>query len=293
MNTKYKYKKIDAFTSGTSLGNPAACLYLSSGESLCDNIMLDIAKRHKGFVSEVVYCSSSDDGIKLTYYSSEREVDFCGHGTIACMYSLIKNDPYLLAQQEIYIDTNRKGKLTVYNQISEKDAVLIASPDPVYIGTQLSIDQIAENLGLFSKDLNTELPIDLIDAGLRTLVVPIGDLETVKSFYPDEHELKEFCVKYDIDIILVYSMETAEKNNIAHTRVFAPKFGYLEDPATGSGNSSFGYYMLKNGLWDKSDCVIEQGGNDRIFNKVSLSYKNSAVLFGGSATVRIDGVYIV
>ncbi len=46
------------------------------------------------------------------------------------------------------------------------------------------------------------------------------------------------------------------KQNIAHTRVFAPKFGYLEDPATGSGNSAFGYYMLKNALWDGTPATI-------------------------------------
>jgi PhzF family phenazine biosynthesis protein len=96
-----------------------------------------------------------------------------------------------------------------------------------------------------------------------------------------------------IDIILIYSLEVRQQNNIAHTRVFAPKFGYLEDPATGSGNSAFGYYMRKNNLWNGADCRIEQGGNDRVFNSVYLSMENEAVLFGGSATTRIDGVYNV
>jgi len=52
----YQYRKIDAFTSGKSLGNPAACIYLEENQSLTDSEMLDIAKQHKGFVSEVVYC---------------------------------------------------------------------------------------------------------------------------------------------------------------------------------------------------------------------------------------------
>jgi predicted PhzF superfamily epimerase YddE/YHI9 len=50
-------------------------------------------------------------------------------------------------------------------------------------------------------------------------------------------ELKRFCVKSQIDIIEVYTAETRNKRNDYRTRVFAPTFGYLEDPATGSGNS--------------------------------------------------------
>jgi PhzF family phenazine biosynthesis protein len=293
MNHSYKYKKIDAFTAGASLGNPAACIYLDSHEQLSAASMLEIARQHKGFVSEVVYCTDNADGIHLVYYSSECEVDFCGHGTIACMYSLIKDTPALLAQKEISIQTNKKGRLTVYNMIQEQDAVLITAPQPRYIGSSLGVDTIAKNLGVERSALDDTLPIDLIDAGLRTLLVPLRDLETEISVFPDEQELKNFCIQEDIDIILIFTGKVAEENHIAHTRVFAPKYGYLEDPATGSGNSAFGYYMLKNGLWNEADCIIEQGGNDRVFNDVYLSYKDSAVLFGGSATVRIDGLYML
>ena len=51
---KYAYKKIDAFTFGGSLGNPAACLYLDDEQELTHEEMLDIAQQHKGFVSEVI-----------------------------------------------------------------------------------------------------------------------------------------------------------------------------------------------------------------------------------------------
>lgn len=50
----YEYRKIDAFTTGKSLGNPAACIYLEREQSLSDEEMLDIAKQHKGFVSDLL-----------------------------------------------------------------------------------------------------------------------------------------------------------------------------------------------------------------------------------------------
>jgi PhzF family phenazine biosynthesis protein len=255
--------------------------------------MLDIAKQHKGFVSEVVFCERQESTILLTYYSSECEVEFCGHGTIACMYSLIKETPALLDQKEITIQTSRKGALTVYNRIAVQNAVLITAPEPAHIGTQLDRAAISSSLCVSPCAISSAAPIDLIDAGLRTLIVPMCDLATETSVFPPEYELRNFCIQNDIDIILIFSMETRGAGHLAHTRVFAPRFGYLEDPATGSGNSAFGYYMLKNGLWDKSDCIIEQGGNDRVFNRIRLSLMNGKVLFGGSATTRIGGVYYV
>ncbi len=290
---KLKYKKIDAFTSGESLGNPAACLFIGK-EKLSEDEMLAIAKQHKGFVSEVVFCSDSETAdCKLTYYSSECKVDFCGHGTIAAMYEILKADEKLCSKAELVIDTNKKGQLTVYNRIAEEDAVYITAPQAQYLTVPVTLVNIAIALNIPATAISDSLPIDFIDAGLKTLIVPLNDYKLEISLFPDEKKLKEFCLDNGIDIILIFSKETAKEGFIAHTRVFAPKFGYLEDPATGSGNSAFGNYMLKNGLWDGSPTAIEQGGNDRIFNTVKLTTHNKDILFGGRATLRIDGVYLL
>ena len=286
------YKKIDAFTSEGSLGNPAACIYLKNDEILTELEMLDIAKQHKGFVSEVIYCKpKSENTFELVYFSSECEVDFCGHGTIACMYSLIKENNELINKKELFIITRKKGKLTVFNEINTQNAVYITAPNPQNIGTKLQIDEIANNLSIKINKISMLHPIDLIDAGLKTLIVPIINLKEEINIFPNEQTLKSFCINNDIDIILIFTLETANSQNIAHTRVFAPKFGYLEDPATGSGNSAFGYYMLKNNIWDGSPVTIEQGGIDRIFNLINLSFSDNKLLFGGKATVRIEGKY--
>ncbi len=291
MSQAYKYKKVDAFTADGSMGNPAACLYLEPSQTLHEEQMLAIARQHKGFVSEMVYCRKDAEGILLTYYSSECEVDFCGHGTIACLYGLIKDSPDLMKQKTIPVRTNKKGGLSIYNRIGEQDAVYITAPEPEYLGTDLRAEDIAGKLGVRPYEIRPDLPVDRIDAGLRTLIVPLSGLQTEISIFPDETELRLFCDANGVDIILIFSLDTQNPASLAHTRVFAPKFGYLEDPATGSGNSAFGYYLLKNGLWDGRDCRIEQGGKDRVFNSVHLSTVNGAVVFGGSSTIRIEGAY--
>ena len=290
---QYGYVKSNAFTSGDSLGNPAACIFTGQ-EELTPEQMQAIAAEHKGFVMEVVFCSKSDKAdCKLTYYSSECEVEFCGHGTIATMYTMVKETPELMAKPVITAETNRKGIIEVYNAIEEEDAVYITAPDPIEHPMKLSIAQIEDALTLPHGSIRNDLPIRIIDAGLRTLLVPIVDLETEISVYPNEQSLKSFCESNDIDIILVFSKQTAHASAFAHTRVFAPKFGYLEDPATGSGNSAFANYLLSEGLWEGEPITIEQGGNDRIFNSVKLKCKDGKVLFGGKATKKIEGYYYI
>jgi PhzF family phenazine biosynthesis protein len=289
---EYNYKKINAFTNPNSLGNPAACIYLNEEDVLSATDMLEIAKQHKGFVSEVVYCRESKTReLHLTYYSSECEVDFCGHGTIACMYSLIKNSLDLMKREEIPVRTNKKGEITVYNKIVEENAVYITAPDPVYGKIKVSTAETAKVLGIPAESISKSYPMELIDAGLKTFIIPINTLSDEVSMYPDIRELEAFCVANNIDIILVYSWEVQQKGFFAHTRVFAPKFGYLEDPATGSGNSAFGYYLLENHLWDGAPLAIEQGGIRMAYNTVKLCMDKSKVLFGGAATDCIVGKY--
>lgn len=130
---------------------------------------------------------------------------------------------------------------------------------------------------------------------MNTLIVPIKSLESCLSLLPDQLVLKDFCLKNGIDIILAFTGEVADRRNKFRTRVFAPKFGYLEDPATGSGNSAFGYYLLRNGLWSGDDLSIEQGNSRNFPNIVKLNTvkdeDRSNVIFGGGAVVKIDDTY--
>ena len=290
---EFKYYKVDAFTSGKSLGNPAA--FIDTGNiELTSEEMLKIGKEHKGFVSEIVFCNKSYKAdVKLIYYSSECEVSFCGHGTIATIYELIINKNELMEKEEIIIETNKKGLLKVYNKMPNENAVFITAPKPVWNKVPVSIKDIALALKINEKEISLELPLDFIDAGLRTLIVPIEKYEKEISIYPEQEELRLFCIKNEIDIILIFTKETSKKEYIAHTRVFAPKFGYLEDPATGSGNSAFGYYMLKNKMWNGGMVSIEQGGENIVFNEIKLTTNNGEVLFGGKATKRIEGMYFL
>lgn len=290
----FNFKKIDAFATKNSDGNPAGYIQLSSFNEINDKEMLKIAQELKGYVNEVGYISKVDTSTyKLRYFSSEREVEFCGHATIAIMYDIIKNDTELINKGEVNINTN-KGKLVVQNRIKDEDAVFIMSPIPEFNSTKITKEEISK--ALKTKTSNIINKPEIINAGLETLIVSIKSIETTLNIKPELEELKEFCINNKIDIIEVFCTEVVNSKSAYRTRVFAPTFGYLEDPATGSGNSAFGYYLLKHKKWDGKIISLEQCGEKERYNIVKIkTYKDkngfSRVLFGGGAVVRIEGKY--
>ena len=295
---EFKFKKIDAFATERSNGNPAGYIWLNAQSDINEKEMLQIAKELKGLVNEVGYVLRiAEDSFVLKYYSSEREVDFCGHATIAIMYDLIKNDPRLLQLTLLQIKTNR-GELKVENRIEKEDAVFIMSPEPIEKESVSDVHNLAEKLKISTSEIEDGYPISVINAGLSTLLVPIKSLKSILNISPELEELKHFCFNSGIDIIEVFTDEVADESNNFRTRVFAPTFGYMEDPATGSGNSAFGYYMIKNGLWKDDIITIEQNAFKDRYNIVKLQRQsdingNDRVLFGGGAITRIEGKYII
>jgi len=295
---EFQFKKIDAFATEHSAGNPAGMILLDNLADITIAEMQQIALELKGFVSEVGYISRvSDNGFELKYYSSEREVDFCGHATIAIIYDLLKNDAYLQQFEILHLKTNR-GILKAKNRIKEEDAVFILSPEPYTVSTLPDMQSIAEALGITIEDIDPALPISIINAGLTTLLIPIQSLYSILRISPDLTTLKDFCVRSEIDIIEVFTGNVTDPYNNYRTRVFAPTFGYLEDPATGSGNSAFGYYLLENNLWDSETITIEQNGLKDQYNIIKLQCQadengSKRILFGGGAITRIEGKYIL
>ena len=293
---RFRFKKIDAFVERQSGGNPAGCIYLPDQDALSADGMQQIARELAGFVSEVVYIYSDEGYTALRYFSPKREVLFCGHCTVAVMHDLIKNDPDLARNPIIRIHVNGRV-LLVRNEIASADSVFVSTPLPQFINTDLTCDDVAAALKIPPGEITEKKRIMLVNAGLATLIVPFTSLNTLLSLYPDQKNLREFCLAHGIEIILVFTDGVSANDNAFRTRVFAPIFGYLEDPATGSGNAALGYYLLNDKTWDGHMIRIEQGRSREDPNIIRLvsdaSKVQRSVFFGGNAKVRIEGDYLL
>ncbi len=199
--------------------------------------------------------------------------------------------------ETIDILTNR-GQLSVRNRIQSEDAVYSMSPVPVYHDLNISINDISKALKIVPSTILSDKPVSIINAGLETLLLPIKSSDAILNISPDINELKLFCLQSKIDIIEVFTPDVIDSHNMYRVRVFAPKFGYLEDPATGSGNSAFGYYLVTNNKFDREMITIEQNGDMHRFNVVKLrkdldTDNRVRIFFGGSAIKRVEGSYFL
>lgn len=293
-----RFKKLDAFATQTSAGNPAGMVTLESFAEITSGEMQQIARELRGFVNEVGFaCRTASDCLTLRYYSAEKEVLFCGHATIAILYDLLTSDSDLGNLPLIHIDT-AAGSLVVENRVKEEQAVFISSPAPVFSDMNIVTADIALALRIEPSDISPDRPSARINAGLETLLVPITTLAGILAVWPEEQQLKQFCDGHSIDIVTLFTDDTARADTSWRSRVFAPRFGYLEDPATGSGNAALGHYLLHNGFWDGRTLSIEQNSDRDRANIVKLMTRQEKdrpvrVLFGGAAVRRIEGWYFL
>jgi PhzF family phenazine biosynthesis protein len=289
----YPFKKLDAFATATSSGNPAGAVYLDSFADISEGEMQRIARELKGFVSEVGFLARlAPEAFRLRYFSSEKEVEFCGHATIAICHELLRQDPALAALPRILLHTN-KGILPVENR---EGAVFVQAPAPVFTDCRIQHQELCAALGIAESALADGLAIGIVNAGNQTLCLPLKTLQAVVAAKPDFHTLQGFCQRHGLDVITIFTEAVADPANRLRTRVFAAPFGYLEDPATGSGNAALGYHLHRLGVWDGSPIRIEQNADLDNPNLVQLGSIPDAkqgirVTFGGRAILRIDGRY--
>jgi len=289
----FPFKKMDAFATATSSGNPAGAVYLDTLDAITEPEMLRIARELKGFVSEVGYIARiAPDAFRIRYFSSEKEVAFCGHATIAIMHDLVTRDPGLAALERIQLHTS-KGVLAVQNR---DGAVFIQAPEPVFTECRIERPGICQALGIPESVLDAGIEPGIVNAGNQTLCLALKTCQDVAGVAPDYHTVLAFCERHHLDVITIFSRQVAHPENNFRTRVFAAPFGYLEDPATGSGNAALGYHLQRTGHWDGIPIRLEQNADLENPNIVRLSSiadekHGIRVIFGGGAIVRIEGRY--
>lgn len=294
----FKFKKIDAFATSTTSGNPAAAVYLDSLEHLSQAEMQKIAWELKGFVSEVGYVAKiGRDSFRLKYFSSEKEVEFCGHTTLAIVNDLLKTDSGLKSMRELRLHTNR-GILSAEISSEEPEVIYVQAPDPVYSCCGIALPEICKAMGLPKTAIDTTVKTGIVNAGNQTLCLPIRTLRQVVDCSPDYEALRNLCHKHRLDAVVVFTTEVSDPANRYRTRVFVAPLGYLEDPATGSVNAALGYYLYRSGKWDGSSIRIEQNNDLDHPNIVKLSTRKGPsgalrVVFGGGAILRMEGQYSI
>lgn len=208
-----KIYHIDAFTNELFKGNSAGVIILESMD-ISDALKQDIASELKH--SETAFVLIKDGAVKLRWFTPEREVDLCGHATIAAAHALWESK--IFDAQEAIDFLSRSGTLRATNSGGK---VELDFP-------QLFVEECEQN-----PILNEAFGILPIYTGKneKRYLLQIESPDDLRNIQPDFELLKQA----DRGAFMI----TCKSDRTGYdflSRFFAPGVGIPEDPVTGSAH---------------------------------------------------------
>jgi len=230
-----KIWQIDAFASKPLEGNPAAIVPLENW--LEAELMQRIAAENN--VAETAFFVKTGAGAyDLRWFAPSREVDLCGHATLASAWIIFhKIDTNL---NEVRFAT-RSGELVVTRGSAGNVMSLPSANSEPFAAPP----GFAEALG---KSLNGPAPSELHisakgGAGAKALIAVWDTPDQVKALDPAA-DLQEVAMRVGAGSVLATAPGDGKPYDMV-SRFFAPYYGVPEDPVTGSAHCALTPFWAK------------------------------------------------
>lgn len=261
---KIAVKIVKAFTTDPTQGNPAGVINDTFG---LDNTQMQLIAKKVG-VSECVFITDMHGIYKLRYFSPTKEMDFCGHATIAAFHALRLKDSNIPFETRLgtkQIEINSDGIYWLHMGKLEQH----------YIVEDSSL--IADLLGIKTEDIQM---VQVYSVGVPKLLIRIPNLNTLFKLKPKYQEISDFCQSRGIKGFYPFTSETLLPDSTFHARQFNPLVGINEDPITGVAGAALG-------AWYGKDCIIEQGYCMNSFGRMFVKF-GDIIKVGGYAITYED-----
>jgi len=246
--------QVDAFASRVFEGNPAAVCPLAAW--LEDGLLQAIAEENN--LAETAFFVPSGNGYHLRWFTPNKEVDLCGHATLAAAHVLFEILGY--AKPSIEFET-RSGKLVVARK---GDALAMDFP-AILPKPCTAPAALIEGLG--------QRPVEVLAAD--DYIAVFDSEATIRALTPD------LMILSKLDLRGVVVTAPGGKHDFV-SRFFAPKYGIPEDPVTGSAHCELApYWAAQIGKTTLQARQVSKRGGDVLCelrgDRVTLT--GSAVLF--------------
>lgn len=251
----YRYRVVDVFTETPLEGNALAVFPDASG--IDDATMQKIAKELN--LSETTFVSPAtraDCAANVRIFTPTKEMVFAGHPTIGTSFVLLDED-VVPKNIERFALEEKVGPVPIRVEPGERPLIWLTTP-PISDGRTFDREICARALGLELSDL-LEVRPQLLSAGNPTIFIAVKNKETVDRSWLDNQGMALLTDGREEDAcVFVFAPTSAG----AYSRMFAPEYGIVEDPATGSSTGPLAAFMLRHGLApgaSGSRFVSEQG----------------------------------
>jgi PhzF family phenazine biosynthesis protein len=233
--TSGQVERWTAFGSGPGGGNPAGVWF---GDRLPMRRDMQRIAQDVGY-SETAFLESTPDPRRwvVRYFSPGREIDFCGHATIASAVALERrhgSGTFRLATMigEIPVDVARDGDTVTATLTSVEPERRDLDPE--------FLDEVLDAMSLTREHLDRGLQPDLAYAGAWHLVLPLRSREDLARLHYDFDGLARLMTREQLTTVQAIWREHTHR---FHARNPFPVGGVVEDPATGAAAAALGGYL--------------------------------------------------
>jgi PhzF family phenazine biosynthesis protein len=247
----------DAFASEPGKGNPAGVVLSSA---LNDDQMQAVS-RAIGFNDTAFVAPSACADLRVRYFAPRREVELCGHATIATFVALHRHKLLPPLRNRFTLET-RSGVLPIaVESIDGEISVVMTQTNSRFAPFNGSKELLARALGIDVGDLHATLPIVYGSTGRWTLIVPVRDLSVMQRMRPAPEQFAATLTDMPNASIHPFCMQTIQPHARMHARHFSsPASGTLEDAVTGTASGVLGaYYRRFVDARIPQPVVVEQG----------------------------------
>lgn len=290
-----RYVTLDVFTHKRFSGNPLAVVFDSGG---LDTAAMQTIAREFNY-PETVFVWPPADALhraSLRIFTPAAELPFAGHPTVGAAVALARAAG---EARQSFVVAEKVGPVPCDVVLADPDRgeATFALPQlPAPAGEAPDKTVMAAALGLAASDIGGDLKAGCWSAGVPFMFVPVTSLATMAKARPDLSRFDDVFGAGAPGKAYLFCRETAEAGHDFHARMFAPKMGIAEDPATGSAVAAFaGLLAAQAALADGEHRVrIEQGyemGRSSLID-LTLTMAGGRMTrgqIGGGAVVVCDG----
>ncbi|MEG3437627.1 PhzF family phenazine biosynthesis protein [Pannus brasiliensis CCIBt3594] len=297
---KYSYYTADVFSDRPFGGNPLAVFPRADG--LTAELMQKIAREFNFSETVFVFPPETADGTRRArIFTPTTELPFAGHPTVGTAFVLVAIGEIPLENEtRIYLEEG-VGLVPVTIRGSAGKPVyseLTAAKLPEFGAGTPSIEDLAGVLSLDASDFLTgEYRPRSISCGVPFLFVPVRDRAVLSKIKLNLTVWEAVLARDPANSLFVFCLDPELPGSDIRARMFAPRLGVAEDPATGSAVAAFGGYLgaiepLRDGTIERT---IEQGfemGRPSLL-RVSIDKRDGeivAIRVGGASVLVCQGV---
>lgn len=243
-------------------GNQLATFWnAEANKSLTDDEMQGIAREMNFSETTFIQESKKNSCVsKARIFTPGCEIPFAGHPTLGTAYVLRKKkvvDPKIERfKLELGI-----GPIDV--ELLGKDLVRMKQRPPKLLDELEHPAAIMKALSLTEKSISEDFPPGFVSTGNTFLIIPLKSLASVQKASPNPALIIKALENEISQDVLIFTTDTVHADANVHARVFAPAYGVIEDPATGSAAGPLGAYLEHHGILPSHAAgdvvIIEQG----------------------------------